>query len=624
MRNKFIFLFSIIAVFSIVLGFMYSGVNDNPTVINYINNGGVITQDNSQPTFSNTDLVPLWAPATNMPAPTRYHGTGVGYSRNDTNWLYCFGGDETGSGTNSSVVSIYNATTNAWSVGAPMSPVLVFYTSATRLTTTAYVVGGIGPGGAFTSATTEVKRYNITTNTWLTNAAAYPTQIADGKAAGYQDSLIYVVGGLAGGTGNATANVNVYNSISNTWRPASVLPAARSGGAMAISGDTIVYVCGGTGYNAGLSNIVYRGVISQADRSIITWNSTGAVYPGTSLHRFDAAPWGCQGIIVGPGSVAGFAMSNTIYRYSPGANVWTLMPSYAQTTSATFLGSGSRTGNIWRFMVASGLILSPPYSIPQANVLTDTLCPAPPPPPGQQTPYCRGGLNIPILDNQTSRDSVQVALGSACDVLDVNVRIDTVLHTWDSDLIFTLNKGTTSVVIINQVGGSGDNFINTVLDDSATTPIASGTAPFTGSFRPSNPLTPFNTILTDGWWRLSIADVAAGDVGFLRRWCVVLTWRCPTGGIHTTEIPNYYSLSQNYPNPFNPSTSIKFTMPKGDNVKLVVFDILGREVKTLVNEFRNSGVYEVNFDASVLSSGVYFYRLEAGDFSATKKMLLVK
>ncbi len=65
-------------------------------------------------------------------------------------------------------------------------------------------------------------------------------------------------------------------------------------------------------------------------------------------------------------------------------------------------------------------------------------------------------------------------------------------------------------------------------------------------------------------------------------------------------------------------------MPKGDNVKLVVFDILGREVKTLVNEFKSSGSYEVNFDASTLSSGVYFYRLEAGEFTDTKRMLLVK
>ncbi len=250
---------------------------------------------------------------------------------------------------------------------------------------------------------------------------------------------------------------------------------------------------------------------------------------------------------------------------------------------------------------------------------------APPAPIGTQISLCRT-ISLPIPDHSTARDSVQVALGSGCTILDINVRIGNLTHTWDSDLKFYLQKGTVGSLIINQVGGSGDNFINTVLDDSAATPIASGTAPFTGTFRPSNPLAPFNfgAGLGDGYWRLVITDTATGDTGLLTNWCLIVTYQCPVGGIQTIEIPSFYSLSQNYPNPFNPSTSIKFTMPKGDNVKLVVFDILGREVKTLVNEFKNSGSYEVNFDASTLSSGVYFYRLEAGEFTDTKRMLLVK
>ncbi len=252
---------------------------------------------------------------------------------------------------------------------------------------------------------------------------------------------------------------------------------------------------------------------------------------------------------------------------------------------------------------------------------------APPPPPfGQQLTLCRSGINVPILDIATARDSMQVVLGSPCVITDVNVRIDTVVHTWDGDLTFILSKGSTSVVIINQVGGSGDNFIGTILNDSATTPIASGTAPFTGSYRPSNPLTPFYGPFVSGFWVLSISDGFAGDTGFLRRWCLVFTYTTTdcTGIQQTVEIPNYYSLSQNYPNPFNPVTSIKFTLPQSENVKLVVFDILGREVKTLVNEFRHQGVYEVSFDASSLSSGAYFYRLDAGEFTATKKMFLIK
>ena len=248
------------------------------------------------------------------------------------------------------------------------------------------------------------------------------------------------------------------------------------------------------------------------------------------------------------------------------------------------------------------------------------------PAPGPQTTICRTGINVPILDHATAVDSVQVVLGSGCVITDVNVRITNVTHTWDSDLSFYLRKGTLGAKIINKVGGSGDNFVNTVLNDSATTPIASGTAPFTGNFIPSAPLAPFNfgAGLGDGYWKLAITDTATGDTGVLTGWCLIISYTCPVGGIQTVEIPNFYSLSQNYPNPFNPSTSIKFTMPKGDNVKLVVFDILGREVKTLVNEFKSSGSYEVNFDASTLSSGVYFYRLEAGEFTDTKRMLLVK
>jgi hypothetical protein len=85
-----------------------------------------------------------------------------------------------------------------------------------------------------------------------------------------------------------------------------------------------------------------------------------------------------------------------------------------------------------------------------------------------------------------------------------------------------------------------------------------------------------------------------------------------------------YTLYQNYPNPFNPNTTIKIEMPESGIISLKVFDTLGREVKTILNEFRNADRYNIEFDASGLASGVYFYRLQAGEFIQTKKMLLVK
>ncbi|MGA2669673.1 MAG: T9SS type A sorting domain-containing protein [Ignavibacteria bacterium] len=91
-----------------------------------------------------------------------------------------------------------------------------------------------------------------------------------------------------------------------------------------------------------------------------------------------------------------------------------------------------------------------------------------------------------------------------------------------------------------------------------------------------------------------------------------------------SNIPDKYALSQNYPNPFNPATMITYALPKAGNVKLTVYDVLGREVKTLVNEYKTAGTYNVTFDGSSLSSGLYFYRINAGSFTDTKKMVLVK
>ena len=88
--------------------------------------------------------------------------------------------------------------------------------------------------------------------------------------------------------------------------------------------------------------------------------------------------------------------------------------------------------------------------------------------------------------------------------------------------------------------------------------------------------------------------------------------------------PMSYSLSQNYPNPFNPSTTIRFQVPNSSFVNLKIYDVLGNEVETLVNEEKSAGSYEANFNAAKLSSGIYFYKLETGNFVKTKKMILLK
>ncbi|MFH1042242.1 MAG: T9SS type A sorting domain-containing protein [bacterium] len=85
-----------------------------------------------------------------------------------------------------------------------------------------------------------------------------------------------------------------------------------------------------------------------------------------------------------------------------------------------------------------------------------------------------------------------------------------------------------------------------------------------------------------------------------------------------------YTLNQNYPNPFNPSTTFSFSLPEKEFVTLKIYDVLGKEITTLVNEELNAGSYKNDWNATNLSSGIYFYRLQAGKFSETKKLMLVK
>jgi hypothetical protein len=92
----------------------------------------------------------------------------------------------------------------------------------------------------------------------------------------------------------------------------------------------------------------------------------------------------------------------------------------------------------------------------------------------------------------------------------------------------------------------------------------------------------------------------------------------------STDVPTRFSLDQNYPNPFNPSTNISFGVPSKQFVTLKVFDALGREVSNLVSEELSAGTYSRQWNAAALPSGVYFYRLQAGQYTETKKMILLR
>jgi hypothetical protein len=151
---------------------------------------------------------------------------------------------------------------------------------------------------------------------------------------------------------------------------------------------------------------------------------------------------------------------------------------------------------------------------------------------------------------------------------------------------------------------------------SAKTDFTTGTTPF------SVAMADFNG---DGKNDLAVVNYSSNTVSVLLNNAAFPTSVEQTS--FTTQVPKTFELAQNYPNPFNPTTVIEYEIPgigSQYHVSLRVFDLLGREVATLVNEKKSSGKYDVPWNASGLSSGVYFYRLQAGENVQVKKLMLLK
>ena len=131
---------------------------------------------------------------------------------------------------------------------------------------------------------------------------------------------------------------------------------------------------------------------------------------------------------------------------------------------------------------------------------------------------------------------------------------------------------------------------------------------------------------TPDWAAIGIKVATVQETGTIGSWALVdnLTLGGVTDVEQISGLPENFSVQQNYPNPFNPSTLIEYSIPEQSFVDLKVYDILGNEVATLVNEEQSAGVYRADFTGADLTSGVYFYTIKAGNFVETKKMVLMK
>jgi subtilisin-like proprotein convertase family protein len=129
-----------------------------------------------------------------------------------------------------------------------------------------------------------------------------------------------------------------------------------------------------------------------------------------------------------------------------------------------------------------------------------------------------------------------------------------------------------------------------------------------------------------GNWIIGVLDNRTGETGNLIEWGLEIIPSGSVGIRAEIKLPDEFYLAQNYPNPFNPSTKIKYSIPSGGNVELKVFDILGRETAVLVNGYKSAGNYEIEFSTAgrAIASGIYFYKLTAGNYSTVKKLIILK
>ena len=230
---------------------------------------------------------------------------------------------------------------------------------------------------------------------------------------------------------------------------------------------------------------------------------------------------------------------------------------------------------------------------------------------------CSETLPKPINDLTNLYDTIYISEAGLPD--DLNVEID-ITHTYCGDVeIYLIAPNGTEIDLCVGHGGSGNNFIGTIFDDEADTTISEGSAPFTGSYIPDEPLATFmNLSSIQGNWVLRIYDNALNDNGQLNNWCLDFQYRIGTENLVEPE----NSVYQNFPNPFTGQTTFSFKLESSSDVRIDVYDLLGREIETVIDRTCGPGLHEIKWNAGTLSPGQYIYKVKTGDKVEVKSMMI--
>jgi subtilisin-like proprotein convertase family protein len=235
-------------------------------------------------------------------------------------------------------------------------------------------------------------------------------------------------------------------------------------------------------------------------------------------------------------------------------------------------------------------------------------------------------VNIPDADPDNGA-SLTVEIHGGVTVADLTVTVNAT-HPYIGDLSVSLfDPRSVEVQLVapptESCPDAGANWTETTFDDSSSRDYATGSGPFTGSWRPAGQLGSFIGVSTRGVWTLRAQDNCSGDVGTLNSFAMHVQVLSAADDPHDPT-PHDLALLSNYPNPFNSSTEFSFALNSPRHVSLVVYDINGRLAATLLDSDLRAGDHRVYFAAGSLASGIYFARLHAGEQVSTRKLVLLK
>jgi hypothetical protein len=500
----------------------------------------------------------------------------------DTTFIYVIGGFKEQNVLQDSIYR-YNTLTGEWSF-VRTSPYAAAYNSAIQLNGKVYI-----PGGAVDMYTTTSSFYiyDIELDSF-TVGAELPLPLCQYASGTYGDSLIYIFGGLNNIYYPEYSNkVRIYNTNTNTWSEGTPLPddLGRSGLAGTILNTSIVltgsfYPTSGASYNT-----VYYGEINPDDPYNITW-TVGENPGGKKLSYASAGAWFGKDkpyiFFTAPYLINNSYLSAELLAYDVLKKEW-LTGDYKPSATSWSSALSSVVRNDSVFMVLTG---------GKDNGITYAA-----------NEWLYIGPNDPL-----TKDAIDAAAVS------IDMADSTVAGSELTPKATFMNKQLTprTFNVVMEITPGAYKSETTV---SALALRAKAQVSF-AAWKPE----------TAGAYTVKVYPKLNGDEDASNDTISASVIVTDVIGVddESDMAPAVYSLSQNYPNPFNPATVIKYSIAEAGKVELKIYNMLGQEIKTLVNEMKSAGRYEVKFNASDLSSGVYVYRIKSGGFVQTKKLMLIK